>query len=390
MPNVSRARGCMLGLAIGDALGAPLEGLTPQQIRGNYGVVSNYVDGALAWKRKPYRWRLPGLYTDDTQQALALAEVLLERGHVDVDRLAELYLALATPRGSYLGAHRGIGKSFRQVVADLERGVSPRLTGQTSAGIGAAMRIAPVAIYFDDDPEALFDSVLAASLMTHRDIRSLAGAMAVAFAVRRLLVGERRDASFLFRVAADVKAAETRIANLHGVAITSIERHRHAVSSSIARAERLLEEPRDGALVALTDEANQHGAEPTCRRPTMGFPPACIPTCLYLFLTTESFEDAVVEVVNLGGDADTAGAILGACAGAHYGESALPKRLKDGLQNRDGVVLRAEALALGDSSGLAIPDFVETERRLSELEEFCRDDLLAFRQDGDLGANRRR
>jgi ADP-ribosylglycohydrolase len=67
-------------LAVGDALGAPLEGLTAQQIRTHYGRVKNYVDGVQAWKRKPYRWRLRGLYSDDTQQALAICDVLLDSG----------------------------------------------------------------------------------------------------------------------------------------------------------------------------------------------------------------------------------------------------------------------------------------------------------------------
>src|SRR4029077_14620079 len=182
MPHLSRierVRGSLLGLAVGDALGAPLEGLSAQQIRAHYSQVVDFVDGARAWKRKPYRWRMPGLYSDDTQQALALSDVLLESGRVEPARLAELYLGLANPKGTYVGAHRGVGRSFRQVLADLERGVSPHQTGQPSAGIGAAMRIAPVALYFHGEPESMFEAVMAASLMTHRDIRSLAGAMAV-------------------------------------------------------------------------------------------------------------------------------------------------------------------------------------------------------------------
>ncbi len=193
MPHLSRidrVRGCLLGLAIGDALGAPLEGLTAQQIKTHYGRVKNYVDGVQAWKRKPYRWRLRGLYSDDTQQALALCDVLLDYRRIDQDRLAELYLALATPKGSFVGAHRGIGRSFRHVLADLERGVSPRRSGQNTAGIGAAMRIAPVSLYFGDDRDAMFDSAMAASIMTHRDIRSLSGALVVAHAVRRLTAGD--------------------------------------------------------------------------------------------------------------------------------------------------------------------------------------------------------
>src|SRR5438270_820728 len=109
--RLARARGCLLGLAIGDALGAPLEGLSAQQIRAHYVQVTGYVDGAIAWKRKPYRWRMPGLYTDDTQQALALSDVLIEAGFADEDRLADLYVALANPKGSYVGAHRGVGRS---------------------------------------------------------------------------------------------------------------------------------------------------------------------------------------------------------------------------------------------------------------------------------------
>ena len=168
LTRMDRARGCLLGLAIGDALGAPLEGLSSQQIRAHYGLVDDYVDGARAWKKKPYRWRMPGLYSDDTQQAMALSDVLLECRRIDLDRLAELYLGMATPKGSYVGAHRGIGRSFRQVLAELERGVSPRETGQASAGIGAAMRIAPVALYFHGQPDEMFEAVIAASLMTHR------------------------------------------------------------------------------------------------------------------------------------------------------------------------------------------------------------------------------
>ena len=71
MPNsapLDRFLGCLLGSAVGDALGAPLEGLSPQQVRAHYGRVRNYVDGVQAWKRKRYRWRMCGLYSDDTQR----------------------------------------------------------------------------------------------------------------------------------------------------------------------------------------------------------------------------------------------------------------------------------------------------------------------------------
>lgn len=377
LTRLDRVRGCLLGLAVGDALGAPLEGLSAQQIRAHYGLVVDYVDGVRAWKKKPYRWRMPGLYSDDTQQALALCDVLLERRRVDPDRLAELYLGLATPKGSYVGAHRGVGRSFRQVLAELERGVSPRESGQTSAGIGAAMRIAPVALYFSGEPEAMFESVMDASLMTHRDIRSLAGAVAVAHAVRRLASGALRDPSFLLWLAADVARYENVIAERFGHLVASLGTHRSSLSCAIANTERHLDLPREQALAALVEEANRHGAEPTCKRATMGFPPACIPTCLYLLMTTDSFEEAAIDVVNLGGDTDTTGAILGALAGAHYGIDAIPERWLSRLQNREAIDLRARALHRRSTEGLDIPDLIEREHELSVLEGACRDSLLA-------------
>ena len=387
--RIDRVRGCLIGLAIGDALGAPLEGLSTQQIRAHYGQVDDFVDGSRAWKKKPYRWRMPGLYTDDTQQALALADVLLDHRAVDPYRLAEIYLGLANPKGAYVGAHRGVGRSFRLVLADLERGTSPRETGQLSAGIGAAMRIAPVALYFHADPEAMFEAVMTASLMTHRDVRSLAGASAVAHAVRRLVAGEPREPSLLLWLAADVSRDEGQVvARFPGVA--SIGPHRSSLSQAIAHVEKLLDLPRDRALSALVEEANRHGAEPACKRPTMGFPPACIATCLYLLMTTDSFEEALIDVVNMGGDADSAGAILGALAGAHYGIDAIPDRWLARLQNREAIDLRAIGLARRSPDGLEIPDLVESERELSRLERDCREHLRDLSQNGDdLGANRR-
>ena len=116
-------------------------------------------------------------------------------------------------------------------------------------------------------------------------------------------------------------------------------------------------------------EANRHGADPVCRCATMGFPPACIPTCFYLLMTTESFEEALIEVINMGGDTDTSAAILGALAGASYGVDAIPERWLDGLQNRDGIDAWAIALAHRSRRGIHIPDLVSTEHDLTRKEE---------------------
>jgi ADP-ribosylglycohydrolase len=369
-----------------------LEGLSQQQIQATYGQVCDYVDGARAWRKKPYRWRLKGLYTDDTQQALALADCLRARGEIEPEWLARLYLAMATPRDAYLGAHRSAGKSFRLVIGDLERGVSPEQTGRTSAGIGAAMRIAPLGVHYADRPGELLDAVLAASLLTHRDIRSLAGALAVAAAVAMIVRdgSDVRRPSLLFQLAHVVRLGETVMAATMPDRVTGLDAYKHAVSSAIAAVEPNLDRTREHAFSAMIEYANRLGAEPACARPTMGFPPACIPTCLYLLLVNDSLEDALIEVVNLGGDADTTGAILGAMAGALHGENAIPKTWLEGLCNRDGIALRAEAL-VDPHYDQPIPDLIATEREWTAREAQARDELMARRQsEDDLGANRRR
>jgi ADP-ribosylglycohydrolase len=376
-------------MAIGDALGAPLEGLTSQQIKTHYGRIKNYVDGVQAWKRKPYRWRSRGLYSDDTQQALAICDVLLDTRKVDADRLAELYIAMANPKGSFVGAHRGIGRSFRQVLADLERGVPPQWSGQKTAGIGAAMRVAPIPLYHDEDRDALFDSVMSSSIMTHRDIRSISGALVVAQAIRRLAAGEPREAGLLLWVAADVARNEARIIAEFSDVVISGDRHARALPRALAHLESVIDLPRERVLAALVEEANRHGAEPVCKRATMGFPPACIPACLYFLIATESFEEALTEIINHGGDTDTAGAILGALAGAHYGIDGIPRRWLEGLQNREGIEIRAEALARRSTAGLDIPDLVVTEHELSRKEGESLERFATLARDGgDRGANR--
>jgi ADP-ribosylglycohydrolase len=388
---LDRARGALLGSAVGDALGAPLEGLSTYQIRAHYGQVVDFVDGALAWRRKPYRLRLPGLYSDDTQQTLAVADVLLSCGRIDPRRLAELYLELAEmaePPGAFLGAYRGVGRSFREAILALRRG--DPATAQSSAGAGAAVRVAPVAIYFAGKPEAMVEAVLDASLITHRDCRALAGALAVAHAVRRLAAGAAREPSFLLRLAGEVAAGEAHLAR-RANRVCGVKPFGTSLARAIAHVESILDAPRPRALAALVEEANRHGPSNPCRRPTMGFAPACIPTCLYLLMTTDSFEEALIEAVNLGGDADNAGAILGAMAGAHYGIGAIPERWLHGLHNRPGIDLRAEALSRRSTDGLAIPDLVATERHLSELEAARSREVIARQDQGNdgLGVNRR-
>ena len=213
------------------------------------------------------------------------------------------------------------------------------------------------------------------------------GALLVAHAVRRLTAGEERDPSLLLWIAADAARDEERIAEEYGDVIISYDRHAKAISRVIAHVESLLDMSRDRALAAVVEEANRHGAEPACKRPTMGFPPACIPTCLYLLLTTDSFEEAITEVINLGGDTDTAGAILGALAAPITESARFPGA---GLTASRIVPASKLSLRLAQRSahGLDIPDLIATEQELNRKEEAYLEQYASFsRNGGDRGAN---
>jgi hypothetical protein len=107
-----------------------------------------------------------------------------------------------------------------------------------------------------------------------------------------------------------------------------------------------------------------------------------------VLLATDSFEEALSEVVNLGGDTDTAGAILGAMAGAYYGVDAIPQRWLDGLQNREGIEARALALAQRSTAGLYIPELIATEQFLTRKEgESLEQFASVVRNGGDRDAN---
>lgn len=369
---MNQARGAMLGMAVGDALGAPLEGLGPHQIKTHYGVVRHYVDGYRAWRRKKERWRLPGLYTDNTQQALAVAETLIECGEMRAVHLAELWKKMyrtnvdSSSTTFQSGVHRNISRNFKKTLEMLKAGNSHSEVSQPSAGLGAAVRVVPLAVAYRTDSDHLYHAVVESSLVTHCDIRSVSASLAVAFAVARLLNGEPKNPSFLFHVAADTSKSERRLAQEFPDRLCGIDKHLHSISRCIAKAEESLEKPREDALRAIVAEADRHGPNAPCRRPTIGFAPASLATCFYQLIVSDSYSEALGEMINLGGDADSTGAILGALAGAHYGATDIPKDWLTDLHGMEGIRQRSDAICEMKlaSSFRNIPDLIDTEKLL--------------------------
>ena len=177
-----RARGALYGLAIGDALGMPTQLMSHQEVATCFGVLDGF--RAPPAGHPIASGLLAGSVTDDTEQALLLAEVLLAGGgHIDSDDLARRLVAWAE-RARERGSLDLLGPSSSAAVAALVAGGPVDEVGRAGATNGAAMRITPVGLIISsDDLDALVDLVVEASRVTHHTGVAIAGAAAVAAAV---------------------------------------------------------------------------------------------------------------------------------------------------------------------------------------------------------------
>lgn len=198
---MTRAAAALWGLAVGDALGMPTQSLPRSVVAGRYGpLVEDFHPGP---PDHPLATGLPaGHVTDDTEQAVLLAEVLVDGGgRVDARRLADRLVAWEAGMRAR-GSLDLLGPSTRRALAALAAGADPAEAGREGTTNGAAMRIAPVGVA-EADPDRLVERVVEASVLTHGTGVALAGAAAVAAAVSAGVGG----ATLAGAVAAAVRAA---------------------------------------------------------------------------------------------------------------------------------------------------------------------------------------
>ena len=298
-PRFSRAYGALAGLALGDALGMPTQAMSPQQIQTVYGHVTGLVDGD---KSQPYAPGMAaGSVTDDTEQALLIASLLL-KGHgsgLNLDA-SEFSHALLAWEDSMIerGSLDLLGQSTKAALERVRAGENPLRVGGEGTTNGAAMRVTPIGIAASTSDRQLFaDAVWSSCQVTHATRQGFQSAALVAAAVSLGIDAGAADVTdLLWKAVAfvrslpergawspepDVVAATHRALKLAAQPASSLEWLAEQIGTSVASAQAI---PMAFALLAR---------DPSPR--------------------------ALLEAANLGGDTDTIGAIAGAILGASLG-----------------------------------------------------------------------
>ncbi len=289
-----RFTGCLLGVAVGDALGQPVEAFPAERLRREFGEIRDLMPGDP---------RLPmplgaGQWTDDTQMTLDIARSLVRCGHVDPADIAREFLADHEAEGI-----RFSGFTVKYSLMRLRKGIPWERSGlddEQTAGNGSAMRVAPIGLLDCRNPERVPEDARLSSIITHRHPEAVAGAIAVAFLVARAAAGTLDPQTIL---------AET---------LTVLGPCR--VADNLRCAQELL-----GENVATADALKTLG--------TTGYVVHTVAAAAYCFLKTpDEFERSVIAAVMGGEDADTTAAVTGAISGAYNGEAAIPTRWRENVE----------------------------------------------------------
>lgn len=284
--TLDRFRGCLLGLACGDAVGTTLE----FKARGSFVDITDMVGGG------PFNLA-PGQWTDDTSMALCLAHSLLERDGFDAKDQMRRYLDwYLNGTMSSTGACFDIGNATRHALDRFIATKNPYSGSRDpgTAGNGSLMRLAPIAMYFHGQGNTLVLKAADSSRTTHGAPEAVECCRLFAQILSDALAGRPRE-EILFKERTDFEESNVK-------SIARGDYRRKQVSQIVG----------SGYCVASLEAA------------------------LWCFQHTDTFGAAVLAAANLGDDADTTAAITGQIAGAYYGAKAIP------------VVWRAR-LAMGNS-----------------------------------------
>jgi ADP-ribosyl-[dinitrogen reductase] hydrolase len=294
----------LYGLAIGDALGVPVE------FRSRESIAKNPVTDMRGYGTHTQR---PGTWSDDSSLTFCLAEMLC--GEYDLTHLANRFInwkehGYWTPYGEVFD----IGIATSEAIHRLESGISPVLAGgntERSNGNGSLMRILPLLFYIKDKPvEERFHIISEVSSLTHRHNRSITACFIYLELALNILKGKDKETAYQ-EMCTTAKEFLTDLAvfNSTPIEITLFNRVLNGDIASLS-----IDQIHSSGYVVHTLEA-----------------------AIWCLLKTSNYKEAVLLAVNLGEDTDTTAAVTGGIAGLFYGWETIPAEWTSVLAKKDNI-----------------------------------------------------
>jgi ADP-ribosyl-[dinitrogen reductase] hydrolase len=295
------AKDILFGLAVGDALGVPVE------FQHRESLAENPVKGMRGYGT---HGQPAGTFSDDSSLAFCLAEVLTTT--FDMDKIARKFISwLRDGYWTAWGSVFDVGMSTRNAIARLEAGCKPDSAGginQNENGNGSLMRILPLVVHIKDMPvKTRFKLTCMVSSITHRHPWAIMACFYYLEFARLIIKGISKEEAY----------QQLKIELPLFLQSTSMD----ATTTSIYR--RLLE----GNIFEVDEQRIYSG----------GFVANTLEASIWCLMTTHSYTEAVLKAVNLGGDTDTTAAVTGGLAGLVYGYKSIPDDWMKTLARRDDI-----------------------------------------------------
>lgn len=296
---LDRAYGCLVGAAIGDAMGMPASFMTPGQIKKTYGKITDFLTPAE--EQTAHHCLKQGEFTDDTAESLLIAEVLIEAGKFDTRLFIEKMKKWAIEQRMLESTV--IGPSTRRFLEAVLHGADYLEAGKLGDTNGGAMRAAPIGIFHHGNLEKAIEDAIASALPSHGSKPGVAATAAVAAAVATAVQGDSTPRGIMEAALYGAERGEKA-----GFDIPS-----PSVAARIRLAMEVVEKHQDQELEATCGRLYAYiGAGMKSYE--------SIPLSLGVFYAAAGeVEKGIIAAINLGDDADTNGSITGGLCGAYSG-----------------------------------------------------------------------
>ncbi|MHA1669219.1 MAG: ADP-ribosylglycohydrolase family protein [Promethearchaeota archaeon] len=325
MDYLDKFSGTLLGVAIGDTLGQPFEGWLREQIQSRVNIFKEFV-----MKNK----KVFNTYTDDTQLTIHTARALIEGSGFNIDNFVRAYVNWLDdpPIGPGYGCLISIKK--------LKYGISWKEAASNSGGNGTAMRISPIGLFYNSEPEKLKKFAYQSSLITHSHPAAAASAIVIARAIS-YLVGKNSEDGF-------------SVDEFFDTIIDSIKDSQEPIWNEFISILKRVKENVGTPIKAGLIKFSQIGVKsPFFIEEYLGkafvhpYAISTVTCAIFIFINNlNSFEECIYELASAGGDSDTVGAIGGSLAGAYFGKENIPIELIDLLKNKKLILKISEDLYL--------------------------------------------